>query len=143
MDRPADRTPEINGSFRAELDSNFIGQVRRLHLVRVYGRWLVVGSLWLTLGIGSLWGLRYPISLLLEHFTWAALRWGLAFHWLPSLGLFICVGMTAAVLVWQSRNILFGLSRQEQRRLEQQVLRIRQQGKTHPLWKWVCQSPIS
>jgi hypothetical protein len=140
MDLPAEPTPEINASWHLGYDSEFKEQVSRLHLATVYGRWILVVSLWLTLGILSLWGLRYHIGLLLEHFTWAALRWGLAFNWLPSLGLFICVGMTTAVLVWQSRNILFGLSRQEQRRLEQQVLKIRQQGKSHPLWKWVCQS---
>jgi hypothetical protein len=46
--------------------------------------------------------------------------------------------MTLAVLIWQSRNILFGLPENEQRRLEQQVLRIREQGQSHPLWKWIC-----
>jgi hypothetical protein len=57
---------------------------------------------------------------------------------LPTFGLTFCLGMTAAVLVWQSRNILLGLPQQEKQRLEKQVYRIRQQGQTHPLWKWIC-----
>jgi len=40
--------------------------------------------------------------------------------------------MTVAVLVWQNRNILLGSLRPEQRRLEEQVYRIRQ-GKSSPV----------
>nr|WP_199329561.1 hypothetical protein [Coleofasciculus sp. FACHB-1120] len=105
----------------------------------VYGRWLVAGLLWITIGPLSLWGLRYPISLLKEYFTWAAVRYGLYYNPLPALGLALCIGMTASVLVWQSRNILLGIPSRERHRLEQQVYRIRQQGQSHPLWKWVCQ----
>jgi hypothetical protein len=85
-----------------------------------------------------LWGWHYELSLLRSHFTWAALRYSIAYNRLPALGLAFCIGMTVAVLVWQSRNILFGISRQEQRRLEQQVRRICRQGASHPLWKWIC-----
>jgi hypothetical protein len=46
--------------------------------------------------------------------------------------------MTTGVLIWQSRNILLGIPEGEKQRLEKQVCRIRQQGQTHPLWKWVC-----
>jgi hypothetical protein len=45
--------------------------------------------------------------------------------------------MTLAVLVWHSRNLLFGLPKEEQLRLQLQAERIRQQGSTHPLWRWV------
>lgn len=120
------------------LDSTFKMQVTRLYKLTVYARWLLVAVLWLTIGSLSLWGLRYPISLLQQHFTWAAVRYGLYFNRLSAIGLGLCVGMTTAILVWQSRNILFGLSQQEQHRLEQQLQRIRHQGSTHPLWKWVA-----
>ncbi|WP_225938404.1 hypothetical protein [Leptothermofonsia sichuanensis] len=117
----------------------FQQEIERLHQLTVYGRWLVVGLLWLTVGSLSLWGLRHPISLILDHFTWAAVRYGLAFHRLSAIGLAVCVGSTLGVLIWQSRNILVGLSDREKKRLEQQLYRIRQQGPTHPLWKFICQ----
>jgi hypothetical protein len=120
-------------------DPLFLAQVQRLHQLTVYGRWLLAGTLWLTVGTASLWGLRYPISLAMEHFTWAALRYGLVFDRIPGVGLFLCIAVTLSTLVWQLRNWLFGLPKRERRRLEQQVIRIRQQGSSHPLWKWVCQ----
>lgn len=125
------------------LDPTFVAQMQRLHLLTVYGRWLVVGCLWAIVAPLSLWGLRSEIALWRQYFTWVAVRYGLYYNPLPTFGLAVCIGMTASVLVWQSRNILLGLPRQEQRRLEQQVSRIRQQGPTHPLWKWVCQSKES
>lgn len=117
----------------------FQQEIERLHRLTVYGRWFVVGLLWLTVGSLSLWGLRYPISLILDHFTWSAVRYGLVFHRLSAIGLAICVGSTLGVLIWQSRNILIGIPDREKKRLEQQVYRIRQQGPTHPLWKFICQ----
>nr|WP_250124362.1 hypothetical protein [Chroococcidiopsis sp. CCMEE 29] len=122
----------------AELDPTFKQQVQKLHHLTVYGRWLIVGLLWLSIGSLSLWGLRAEIALWRQYFTWVAVRYGLYYNPLPTFGLALCIGMTISVLVWQSRNILLGLPPKEQRRLEQQVRRIRQQGKSHPLWKWVC-----
>jgi hypothetical protein len=113
-------------------------QIIRLHRLTVYGRWSVVILLWLTVAPLSLWGLRYPITLLREYFTWAAVRYGLAYHPVPAIGLSLCIGMTVAVLVWQSRNILLGLPDRDKQRLARQVQRIRQQGKSHPLWQWIC-----
>ncbi|TBR57487.1 hypothetical protein B4U84_15940 [Westiellopsis prolifica IICB1] len=123
----------------ANTDANFVKQVQKLHLLTVYGRWLFVGFLWLTIVPWCLWSLREEIALWQQYFTWVALRYGLFFHPFATLGLAFCIGMTVAVLVWQSRNILFGLPSQEQKRLENQVFRIRQQGPSHPLWKWICQ----
>ena len=120
-----------------EKDPNFQAAVQRLHELTVYGRWLTVLGLWLTVGSVSFWSLRYPISLLRQYFTWAAMRWALIFQPLPALGLGLCVAMTLAVLVWQSRNILVGLPKVERQRLEKQVLKIAEQGSSHPLWKWV------
>ncbi|AFZ30844.1 hypothetical protein Glo7428_2332 [Gloeocapsa sp. PCC 7428] len=119
-------------------DTTFKQQVEKLHQLTVYGRWLFVGILWLTIGLLSLWGLREEIALWRQYFTWVAVRYGLYYNPIPTLGLAICIGMTLSVLIWQSRNILWGIPSQEKRRLEQQVHRIRQQGATHPLWKWVC-----
>ncbi|MBE9127846.1 MULTISPECIES: hypothetical protein [unclassified Coleofasciculus] len=121
------------------LDSTFHIKVQRLHQLTVYGRWLLVGFLWISLAPLSLWGWRYELSLLRSHFTWAAVRYGIVYNRLPVLGFSICIGMTASVLVWQSRNILLGIHPAEQKRLEHKVHRICQQGASHPLWKWVCE----
>lgn len=116
----------------------FREQVQRLHQVRIYIRWLFVGLLWITVGALSLWNLRAEIALWLDYFTWEAVRYGLAFHRLAAMGLGFCLGSTTAVLLWQSSNILWGMPPHEKQQLEQQVRRIRKQGPSHPLWKWVC-----
>jgi hypothetical protein len=121
-----------------ETDPNFNQQVQNLHQLQVGARWLFVGFLWLTVAPVCLWDLREEIELWQQYFTWVAVRYGLFYHPLATLGLSFCIGMTLAVLVWQSRNILVGLPEPEKQRLEQQVWRIRQQGSSHPLWKWVC-----
>ena len=120
-------------------DPIFKQQVQKLYQLIVYGRWLVVGFLWLSVGSLSLWDLRSEIALLLQYFTWVAVKFGLYYHPLPTLGLTFCLVMTFSVIFWQSRNMLLGLPPEEQRRLEVQVYKIRQQGASHPLWKWVCQ----
>lgn len=113
-------------------------EVERLHQLAIKARWLVVLGLWLSIGLLSLWGLRDEIRLWLDYFTWVAVRYGLAYHRLAAIGLAVCVGMTVAVLLRQSRTILLGRSPKAQHHLEQQVLRIRRQGASHPLWPWVC-----
>jgi hypothetical protein len=138
MDQPDAQTPQPAQTAQVDLDPAFKAQVQRLHKLTVYARWMLNGILWVTLAPLSLWGLRYEISLLRSHFTWVAVRYGIFFNPLPAIGLSFCIGMTVAVLVWHSRNILLGIPQPEQRRLEQQVCRISQQGSTHPLWKWVC-----
>ncbi|MBW4489163.1 MAG: hypothetical protein KME12_15345 [Trichocoleus desertorum ATA4-8-CV12] len=116
---------------------NLSPELMRLHQVTVWGRWLVVVCLWLTVGLLSLWGLRGEIALWRQYFTWAAVRYGFAYNPIPTFGLALCIGLTVATLVWQSRNILFGLPALEKERLERQAYRIRQQGPSHPLWRWV------
>lgn len=125
-----------------QLDPVFQRQVERLHHLTVWGRWIFAISMWLIVAPLSLWGLRYPISLMIEYFTWAALYYGLYFHPVPALGLAFCLAMTTAILIWQSRNILFGLPKREQQRLVKQVLYIRKQGQSHPLWKFVCDDGV-
>lgn len=139
MKQPEDQPFQSAGTETANLDPTFKQQVQRLHQLTVYGRWSVVGLLWISVAPLSLWALRSEITLWLQYFTWVAVRYGLYYNPLPTFALALCIGMTVSVLVWQSRNILLGLPRPEQRRLEQQVSRIRQQGPSHPLWKWVCQ----
>jgi hypothetical protein len=112
--------------------------IQRLHRLTIYGRWMIVLFLWLTVGAASLWQLRFRIQLLLDSFTWVAVRYGFAYHQAAAFGLALCLGMTAAVMTWHSRNLVFGLPKQEQLRLQQQLTRIQQQGPTHPLWRWIC-----
>lgn len=126
------------------MDRKLAADVARLHRLTVYGRWSLVGLSWLIIGTASLWGLRQPISLWLDYFTWSAVRYGLAYHRLPAVGLAFCIGLTFAVLLWQSRNILIGISLAEQQRLVAKVKRIHQQGSSHPLAQWVSrQQPVS
>jgi len=136
--RPDSQKPSIPQTTNAEPDPIFKERVTRLHQLNVYGRWSLVSILWATVGSLSLWGWRYEISLLLEHFTWAALQYSIVYNRLPALGLALCIGMTTSVLVWQSRNILFGMPSQEQKLLEKRVRQICHQGPSHPLWKWIC-----
>lgn len=121
-------------------DSAFAQEIERLYQISVYGRWLVVILLWLTVGMLSLWHLRSQISLLLSYFTWTAVRYSVIYNRFSAVGLAFCIGMTLAVLVWQSRSILGGRPQREQQRLAQQVLQIRKQGPSHPLWKLVRQN---
>jgi hypothetical protein len=120
-----------------EIDPAFQTQIDNLYRVNVYTRWLTILGLWLTLGIYSLWGLRYPIGLLQEDFTWAAVKYGLIAAPLPAFCLCLCVGIMTGTLVWQSRNIIWGIPTTEQQRLTEQVCNIRKQGSSHPLWKFV------
>lgn len=140
MQQPEERSEPMSDFIADEkVDPIFQQQVKRLYRLTVYGRWIFVGLLWVSVGSLSFWGLRSDITLLRQHFTWVGLRYAWMYNLWPRLGIAICVGITAAVLVWQSRNLLLGMPQEEQRRLEQQVFRIRHQGPSHPLWKWVCQ----
>ncbi|MBW4634141.1 MAG: hypothetical protein KME30_20210 [Iphinoe sp. HA4291-MV1] len=130
--------PPKTSWYTDESDQSFAKQVQKLHHLQVFTRWLFAGFLWLTIGPLCAWNLRSEIALLRQYFTWVAVRYGLYYHPLATLGLSFCLGMTLAVLIWQSRNILLGLPQQEKQRLEQQVFRIRQQGPSHPLWRWIC-----
>ncbi|BAZ40763.1 hypothetical protein NIES4101_67240 [Calothrix sp. NIES-4101] len=120
-----------------EKDQFFLGQVQKLHRLTVYGRWIFVASAWLLIIPFCLWNLRSEISLWRQYFTWVAVRYGLYYHPFATIGLAFCIGSMLAVLIWQSRNILFGLPKSERQRLEKMVCRIREQGETHPLWKWI------
>jgi hypothetical protein len=140
MSRLNPSEPSVPAVPNTELDPIFKNQMVNLYRLNVYGRWLVIGLLWLTVGVYSLWELRYPISLIQEQFTWAAVKYGLMFQPIPALGLCLCVGVMTGTLVWQSRNMLWGISKKEHQQLIKQVGEIRKQGDVHPLWKWVVKS---
>ncbi len=117
-------------------------QVQRLIEVQTYLRWMFDGFLWLTVGTASIWALRSDIELWIAAFTWAAVRMSVISNRLPMLGLGFCVAMTLATLVWQSSIILWGVNQRERRSLIQQVQKIQEQGKSHLLWRWVCEEKL-
>jgi len=117
-------------------------QVQRLIEVQTYLRWIFDVFIWLTVGTASAWALRSDIELWVASFTWAAVRISLNYNRLPMMGLGLCVAMTLATLVWQSTIILFGISPSERRSLTNQVKRIKEKGKSHLLWKWVCEEKV-
>lgn len=112
-------------------------QIENLHELTLLTRGLVVAILWLTIGLFSLWKLRHEIALWIDYFTWSAVRYALAYNRLSALGLGLCLGITVGGLVWESRNILWGISSHEKKRLEKQVYQILKQGNRHPLWNWI------
>jgi hypothetical protein len=114
-------------------------QVQRLIEVQTYLRWIFDGFLWLTVGTASIWALRSDIEQWIASFTWVAVRMSVIYNRLPMLGLGLCVGMTLATLIWQSSIILWGVNQRERRSLINQVKSIKAKGKSHLLWRWVCE----
>ena len=125
-----------------EKDSKLYQEVMRLHQLTVLGRWALVSGLWITIGTLSLWTMRPNIQLILEHFTWASVRSAFRYNYWAGIGLTFCIALTFSVLLWQSRNILFGLPKPDQQRLIDRVMSIRRQGASHPLWQWVCSQKV-
>jgi hypothetical protein len=118
-------------------DPEFPKQVQRLHRLMVYSRWLLVIVSWLVITPIVFWQLQEEIALMRDYFTISALRYTLLFNPGCAIALAWCLGMTTAVLLWQSSNILFGFSPSYRRHLERQVRRIRKRGKSHLLWRWI------
>ncbi|MEM9539640.1 MAG: hypothetical protein AAGA60_09020 [Cyanobacteria bacterium P01_E01_bin.42] len=127
----------MNRDLWTELEPHCKQKVQRLHELMVYLRWLVVLFCWCIFAPISLWSLREELTLIGEHFTWSAVRYTIIFNPLEIVLLALCIGMTTGVLVWQSRNILWGMPPPYQKRLQQQVRKIEARGKTHPLWNWL------
>jgi hypothetical protein len=117
-------------------------QIQRLLELQTYLRWIFDGFLWLTVGTASFWALRSDIELWLATFTWAAVRITVIYNRMPILGLGLCIAMTMATLVWQSSIILFGINASERRSLIAQIHKIQQKGKSHLLWRWICEEKI-
>ncbi len=138
MDEPQDFLGNsVKSDLNSSLDPELARQMQKLHQLTVYGRWAFVMFLWLLVAPWSLWSLQREIILGQQHFTWVLVRYAIVYNRIPSLALAFCVAMTTAVLVWQTRNILFGLPKAEKQRLQQQVIKISHQGKSHPLWKFI------
>jgi len=81
--------------------------------------WLTVLVLWASVGVASIWSLRRTWEQLADYFTWAALRYGLAFNRLAAIGLGLCLGLTVALLVKETRFFFFGLSATERKSLQE------------------------
>jgi len=109
--------------------------LERLRILVMRRWWWFTMGLWLTVGSLSLWRLRPEFVTLRHHFTWTALRYGLAYNRLAAIGLGLCVGLLVALLMAESRHILFGLSDGERQRLQRLLHQIDQRGEQHPLWR--------
>jgi len=83
--------------------------------------WLTVLVLWASVGVVSVWSLRRTWEQLADYFTWAALRYGLAFNRLAAIGLGLCLGLTVALLVKEARFVLFGLTTTERKTLREEL----------------------
>jgi len=132
-------TSDLDGLTPEEVPSNLALAVQRLHQLQVTARWGFNGLVGVSTLPWSVWELRDNIQLWQQHFTWVALRYGLGYHPLATLGIVLPVSLVTATLVWHSRNIIWGLPQKEQYRLQQQALKIRDQGKRSFLWRWVWQ----
>jgi hypothetical protein len=119
-------------------DPVFQQQVIRLHQLIVYSRWWFVIFLWVVIAPICLWRLQSEIALWLDYFTWTAVRYTIVYNRLASIGLTLCIAWTISTLVWQTHHLWRGISAEERRSLERQVLRIQRQGNSHFLWRWVC-----
>lgn len=118
-------------------DLDFQRKVIKYYQLTIYMRWLVVILLWFTLGVYGVWGIRQEIQLWLDHFTWSAVYYGLAFNFIPTICLGVCIGMTVSVLVWQSRCIIWGLSNKEKYYLEKRVTTILESDSSNFVKKWL------
>lgn len=79
--------------------------------------WGFTLGLWFTVAPASLWRLRATWQQLSDVFTWSALRYGLAFNRGAAIGLGLCLGMTVALLLSETRHLYWGLSRRERHHL--------------------------
>ena len=138
----ADLDTVSNPSDESYVDQMLERQVQRLIEVQTYLRWMLDVFLWLTVGTASIWALRSDIELWVAAFTWAAVRISLAYNRLPMLGLGLCIAMTLSTLIWQSSIILWGVGAREKRSLVNQVKSIKAKGKSHLLWRWVCEEKV-
>jgi hypothetical protein len=122
-----------DGEPESPLENSVEIEALRQHMMRSW--WWVCLGLWLTVGLLSLWWIRSDLRLLREYFTWATVRYTLAYARFAAIGLGLCFGTTLALLYAESRHILVGLSRTEKRQLRDRLTQIHHQGPSHPLWK--------
>ncbi|MGA1603445.1 MAG: hypothetical protein ACO4CG_14315 [Prochlorothrix sp.] len=124
--------------FQAHIgDRDLCRATLRLHHLQVQLRWSLHLILGLVLLPPSLWALSPEFSLWQQVITWAAVRYGLLDH--PWATIAICYLMitTLETLLWQSRNLLWGMPRREVLHLADRVKQIRDRGPGHWLWPWI------
>jgi hypothetical protein len=117
--------------------SNLNQPLEKMRVIIMRRWWATSCLLWVSVGSLSLWSLRPDIAQLRQYFTWSALRLSLAYNRPAAVGLGLCVGLTVALLVAESRYILFGATSMEQQRLRTLAHRIEAQGPSHPLWRQI------
>ncbi len=99
--------------------------------------WRISLFLWLTVGLGCLWWVRGDLIEISEYFTWAAVRAIFLYNRPAGMGIALCIGVTFALLMSESRQILWGMSADERSRLSAQLDRIHAQGSSHPQWNLI------
>jgi hypothetical protein len=110
---------------------------QHVYLVYQNGILMLMGWVWLLIGIPSLWALRQDVVRLLQHFTWTGLRFSLLYKpGLPSFGLLFCLVLTLYVLLSQSRYELVGLIESERHLLELTAQRLRKLPSQHFLHRY-------
>ncbi|MBE9063227.1 hypothetical protein IQ256_19900 [cf. Phormidesmis sp. LEGE 11477] len=132
---------EAHRNHRAR-ESNQPGRGQELEALRqamMRTWWRICLCLWLTVGLGCLWWVRGDLIEISEYFTWAAVRSIFLYSRLAGVGIALCVGVTFALLVSESRQILWGMSAEERSRLSAQLDRIHAQGDSHPQWHLIHQ----
>ncbi|MGD1901024.1 MAG: hypothetical protein ACFB9N_02155 [Geitlerinemataceae cyanobacterium] len=107
-----------------------------LHRCAVAARWLLVVCCWLAFGVPAMWFLRREFGLWLDFFSWAAMWYAFRVNPWPAFGLLLSFGLTLSTLMWQSRNILFGLAARELAQRHDEAQRLRTQGSRSTLWMW-------
>lgn len=110
-------------------------EIEALRQAMMRSWWWICAGLWLSVGLLSLWWMRSDLQELYQYFTWAAVRYMLFYNRLAGAGLGLCVGLTLALLVSESRQILWGISEGEYARLLINLEKIHKQGPSHPQWK--------
>ncbi|MEO0768342.1 MAG: hypothetical protein AAFY72_02750 [Cyanobacteria bacterium J06649_4] len=147
MPKPND-SPEIGPEMGPEMGPNEIGpnvepeiapetvqelEALRQDMMRTW--WKICLGIWLTVGIGCLWWIRRDLVEISEYFTWAAVRSIFLYQRPAGTGLAFCIALTFVLLLSESRQILWGISKDERKRLLINLQRIHAQGPSHPQWK--------
>lgn len=103
--------------------------------------WKICLGIWIFIGLPCLWWIRTDLIEIKEYFTWAAVRSIFLFQRPAGMGIAFCVAVTFALLVSESRQIIWGISRDERARLVANLEKIHAQGPTHPQWKIISKAP--
>ena len=114
-------------------------EIKKLYQLNLYCRWILALLSWLLILPWAIWQFRETISLCQDHCTWAAIRLGMEFNFLATVGISLCIGFTTSVLIWQSTHMIGGdLSKRQKYYLAQKVRKIRKQGQKNWLYHWIC-----